>query len=95
MLQDEAIVGPIFFWASLHFLTYSLWLAIYNCGVYRDIAETMVRNTNDEKLKEVVVSPSWALFNYWKSMSPNLKEQSCETGQYSLQIWGGLNAETA
>ena len=34
------------------FLTYSLWLAIYNCGVHRDVAETMVWNTNDENLRK-------------------------------------------
>ena len=34
------------------FFTYSLWLAIYNCGVHRDVAETMVWNTNDENLRK-------------------------------------------
>ena len=83
MLQDEAFLGPFF--SGLHSLTCSLCLAIYNCGVHRDVAEAVVRVCiiNDEELKKAVTSPSWALFNYWKSMSPNLQEQGCETGQYS------------
>jgi len=57
------------------------FLAIYNCGVHRNVAEAVIANIDDKKLKEAVTSPSWALFNYWKSMYPNFQEEGCETGE--------------